>query len=159
MHEKAMMDYAGDHLRVIDLVRATGRFETPAELASAIEGRLMAPGSPLRVMRVKDKFTSPRDGCVVRIERCVPHLRKLHVIARARDGFIYACRYRDLLLNVALASDDPATAHVGELQLHLRAILDLKETAHVAYGIGRGLDLHGLASGSLRTLTRCSATL
>ena len=48
-------------------------------------------------------------------------------------------RYRDLLLNVSLAREDAETAHVGELQLHIRRIMDLKELAHVSYGIARGI--------------------
>ena len=68
--EKADSDYAGDHTRVIDLVRATGRFDTPARLADALETLLDPPGDSdapaMRIVRCKDKFNNPRDGCVAR---------------------------------------------------------------------------------------------
>ena len=66
--EKADSDYAGDHTRVIDLVRATGRFDTPTRLADALVMLLDPPGdadaSAMQVVRCKDKFNNPRDGCV-----------------------------------------------------------------------------------------------
>ena len=69
--EKADSDYAGDHTRVIDLVRATGRFDTPTRLADALEVLLDPPGDgdapAMRVVRCKDKFNNPRDGCVMRL--------------------------------------------------------------------------------------------
>ena len=67
--EKADSDYAGDHTRVIDLVRATGRFDTPTRLADALVMLLDPPGdadaSAMQVVRCKDKFNNPRDGCVL----------------------------------------------------------------------------------------------
>ena len=69
--EKADSDYAGDHTRVIDIVRATGRFDTPACLADALVMLLDPPGDDdapaMRVVRCKDKFNNPRDGCVMRL--------------------------------------------------------------------------------------------
>ena len=41
---------------------------------------------------------------------------------------------------MAIADEDAATAHVGELQLHMRPVYNLKELAHAAYGIVRGTD-------------------
>ena len=59
-----------------------------------------------------------------------------------------ACsRYRDLLLNVSDAAEDPGTAHVGELQFHLRPILDLKPLAHANYSLVRDVDLDKMAQG------------
>ena len=108
-------DYDGDARRVVDFVRASGTFETPADLVSALahldENLDTDDDAPrLRVVRAKDKFNHPRDG------------------------------YRDLLLNVALVEDGDE-AHVGELQMHIAAIIEKKEAAHVSYGITRGLDL------------------
>ena len=61
--------------------------------------------------------------------------------------------YRDIILNVALRDDDSDAeagdaslamgrdhVHVGELQLHIQSILDLKELSHMAYAFGRGVD-------------------
>ena len=45
-----------------------------------------------------------------------------------------------VLLNVALIQDGDE-AHVGELQMHIAAILEEKKAAHVSYGIARGLGL------------------
>ena len=107
-------DYDGDARRVVDFVRASGTFETPADLVSALAQLDVIPFDDhtprLRVVRAKDKFNHPRDG------------------------------YRDLLLNVALVEDGDE-AHVGELQMHIAAIIEKKEAAHVSYGITRGLDL------------------
>ena len=108
-------DYNGDARRVVDFVRASGIFETPADLVSALAQLDETPdiddrAPRLRVVRAKDKFNHPRDG------------------------------YRDLLLNVALVEDGDE-AHVGELQMHIAAIIEKKEAAHVSYGITRGLDL------------------
>ena len=47
---------------------------------------------------------------------------------------------RSALLKVALVEDGDE-AHVGELQMHIAAIIEKKELAHVSYGIARGLDL------------------
>ena len=112
---KADDDYDGDARRVVDFVRASGIFETPAHLVSALAQLDETPdledhAPRLRVVRAKDKFNHPRDG------------------------------YRDLLLNVALVEDGDE-AHVGELQMHIAAIIEKKEAAHVSYGITRGLDL------------------
>ena len=67
----------------------------------------------------------------------MPRLR----VVRAKDKFNHPRDgYRDLLLNVALVEDGDE-AHVGELQMHIAAIIEKKEAAHVSYGITRGLDL------------------
>ena len=63
VHEKATSDYGGDYRRVVDLVRASVIFETPEQLANAIDLHLLSPGGLLRVVRAKDKFNNPRDGC------------------------------------------------------------------------------------------------
>ena len=65
---------------------------------------------------------------------CAWCVRRTSSITRGKEG------YRDLLLNVALV-DDGDEAHVGELQMHIAAIIEKKEAAHVSYGITRGLDL------------------
>ena len=49
-----------------------------------------------------------------------------------------------MLINVTVAGEDRATAHVGELQLNLRAIVELKPLAHAAYNIVRGTELEHL---------------
>ena len=101
-------DYAGDQRRVVDLVRASTVFETPAQLSSAL-AQLTAAGSPLRLVRVKDHFNKPVSG------------------------------YRDLMLNITLAGGSGG-GHVAKLQMHLKAIIAIKETADLSYAIGRGLD-------------------
>ena len=82
--EKADSDYAGDHTRVIDLVRATGRFDTPARLADALEMLLDPPSDSdapaMRIVRCKDKFNNPRDGCVM---RAVVGMRTRNAVRRA----------------------------------------------------------------------------
>ena len=62
VHEKTLSDYEGDHRRVVDLVRASCIFETAAGLTSAIE--FLKSSALLRVVRTKDRFNNPRDGCV-----------------------------------------------------------------------------------------------
>ena len=57
-------------------------------------------------------------------------------------------RYRDLLVNVSIAEEDPSKAHVAELQLHLGAIIRLKELAHANYGIVRGIAMDELVDDS-----------
>ena len=70
-------------------------------------------------------------------DRAAPRLR----VVRAKDKFNHPRDgYRDLLLNVALVQDGDE-AHVGELQMHIAAILEEKKAAHVSYGIARGLGL------------------
>ena len=59
--EKINTDYNGDCTRVVDIVRASAVFETPAEAAAALE-LLEKPDSELRVVRAKDRFGTPIDG-------------------------------------------------------------------------------------------------
>ena len=57
------------------------------------------------------------------------------IVVRAKDRFNKPLDsgYRDMLLNVRLEGSD----HVGELQLHLRTIIDIKEAAHRTYALMR----------------------
>ena len=57
--DKTDNDYDGDCTRVVDLVRASGVFETPSELDQAIK---ILQDSSLRVIRVKDRFNDPQEG-------------------------------------------------------------------------------------------------
>ena len=59
-------------------------------------------------------------------------------VVRAKDrlangGNSYG--YRDMLLNVKL----PGSEHIGELQLHFQAIIELKSAAHKTYGLLRAV--------------------
>ena len=57
------------------------------------------------------------------------------------------------------AAEDPGTAHVGELQLHLRPILDLKPLAHANYSLVRDVDLDKMAPESPGSRPREAATI
>ena len=59
------------------------------------------------------------------------------IVVRAKDRFNSPLDsgYRDMLLNVRLEGSD----HVGELQLHLRTIIDIKEAAHRTYALMRAV--------------------
>jgi hypothetical protein len=59
------------------------------------------------------------------------------IVVRAKDRFNAPLDsgYRDMLLNVKLEG----TEHVGELQLHLRTIIDIKEAAHRTYALMRSV--------------------
>ena len=59
------------------------------------------------------------------------------IVVRAKDRFNAPLDsgYRDMLLNVRLEGSD----HVGELQLHLRTIIDIKEAAHRTYALMRAV--------------------
>ena len=59
------------------------------------------------------------------------------IVVRAKDRFNKPLDsgYRDMLLNVRLEGSD----HVGELQLHLRTIIDIKEAAHRTYALMRAV--------------------
>ena len=91
---------AGDHNKLVDVVRASAIFTTFAQLTLAVEAQL-EEGCPLHVVRAKDRFNHPTDF-----------------------------GYQDCLLNVKLDDDD----HVGELQLHLRSIVDIKVVVVVVVG-------------------------
>ena len=57
------------------------------------------------------------------------------IVVRAKDRFNKPLDsgYRDMLMNVRLEGSE----HVGELQLHLRTIIDIKEAAHRTYALMR----------------------
>ena len=59
------------------------------------------------------------------------------IVVRAKDRFNKPLDsgYRDMLLNVKLTGSD----HVGELQLHLQTIIDIKESAHRTYALMRAV--------------------
>ena len=59
------------------------------------------------------------------------------MIVRAKDRFNKPLDsgYRDMLLNLTLNG----SKHVGELQLHLRDIIDIKEAAHRTYALMRAV--------------------
>ena len=59
------------------------------------------------------------------------------LVVRAKDRFNYPLDsgYRDMLLNVKLEGSE----HVGELQLHLQSIIDIKEAAHRTYALMRAV--------------------
>ena len=59
------------------------------------------------------------------------------IVVRAKDRFNKPLDsgYRDMLLNVKLAGSE----HVGELQLHLQTIIDIKPAAHRTYALMRGV--------------------
>ena len=59
------------------------------------------------------------------------------IVVRGKDRFNKPLDsgYRDMLLNVRLEGSD----HVGELQLHLRTIIDIKEAAHRTYALMRAV--------------------
>ena len=61
----------------------------------------------------------------------------LLIVIRAKDRFNKPLDsgYRDMLLNVQLKGSE----HVGELQLHLRTIIDIKEAAHRTYALMRAV--------------------
>ena len=61
----------------------------------------------------------------------------LLIVVRAKDRFNKPLDsgYRDMLLNVQLKGSE----HVGELQLHLRTIIDIKEAAHRTYALMRAV--------------------
>ena len=59
------------------------------------------------------------------------------IVVRAKDRFNKPLDsgYRDMLLNVKLTGSD----HVGELQLHLQTIINIKESAHRTYALMRAV--------------------
>ena len=59
------------------------------------------------------------------------------IVVRAKDRFNAPLDsgYRDMLLNVMLMGSE----HVGELQLHLQTIIDIKEAAHRTYALMRSV--------------------
>ena len=103
--EKIENDYSGNHLKLVDVVRASGIFATFSQLALMVEA-LMGAGCSLLVVRAKDRFNNPTDF-----------------------------GYKDLLLNVKLDDSD----HIGELQLHLQAIIDIKPACHRTYALMRAV--------------------
>ena len=72
-----------------------------------------------------------------------------------------AAGYRDVNLGVKLSEGE----HIGELQVHLQKIIDVKEISHVSYAIARGIDTslpefdHPLASVSTWALPEEKAEL
>ena len=54
-----------------------------------------------------------------------------------REQLLYGRRE---LLRALPFVEDGDEAHVGELQMHIAAIIEKKEAAHVSYGITRGLE-------------------
>ena len=59
--EKIEADYAGDHRKLVDVVRASAIFDSFAQLRLAVEG-LLDEGCPLIVVRAKDRFNYPLDS-------------------------------------------------------------------------------------------------
>ena len=107
--EKSYTDYAGDPLRVVDIVRGTAVFITLAQLAFALES-LLDNSCELLVVRAKDRMNNPT-----------------------------SFGYSDILLNVRLRGDGPYSQHIGELQLHLEAIHAIKPATHKTYTVLRSV--------------------
>ena len=108
---KAASDYGGDARRLIDLVRASALFDFPTELVNAL-----------------DKFES-----TLATETDAPRLRIVRVKDRLNNP---VAGYRDLMINVAYHANGECV-HIGELQMHLRPVFELKRVAHVSYEISR----------------------
>ena len=107
--EKSYTDYAGDPLRVVDIVRGTAVFVTLAQLAFALES-LLDNSCELLVVRAKDRMNNPT-----------------------------SFGYSDILLNVRLHGDGPYSQHIGELQLHLEAMHAIKPATHKTYTVLRSV--------------------
>ena len=58
--EKCENDYGGDHTKLVDVVRASAIFTSFVQLTSAVQA-LLREGSPLIVVRAKDRFNNPTD--------------------------------------------------------------------------------------------------
>ena len=58
--EKTELEYGGDYTKVLDVVRASGIFESASHLADLIERLGAAAG--VTVVRVKDRFNYPASG-------------------------------------------------------------------------------------------------
>ena len=105
--EKARADYNDDVARVVDVERATGVYDSLAELNHALTLlREAADGGSLTIRRCKDGFFSN----------------------------VLDSGYRDLKFNVEVSG------FVGELQLNLRQILQVKDHAHKVYDVDRAVD-------------------
>ena len=111
-------DYGGDTRRLVDLVRASAVFDKPTELEAALE----------LLESIESIMTTGSDGS----SSC---LRVVRAKDRLNNPIV---GYRDMMLNLSFDVGGECV-HVGELQLHLRSVLNQKKVAHVSYGIGRGL--------------------
>eukprot|EP01062_Namystynia_karyoxenos_P003110 TRINITY_DN11094_c1_g1_i5.p1 TRINITY_DN11094_c1_g1~~TRINITY_DN11094_c1_g1_i5.p1 ORF type:complete len:1039 (+),score=369.76 TRINITY_DN11094_c1_g1_i5:240-3119(+) len=112
--QKALEDYDGDALRLIDVARLSlvcGSFAGVCGVLRALAAA--AAEGEVRVIRGKDR------------------LRKAFPAGVMTNG------YRDLVLTLQL----PGSTHLAELQVHLRALFDLKSEAHQHYGPARTLHL------------------
>ena len=62
-HKQAQKDYKGDFLKVVDIVRSSAVFHSFDDLSKAIVA-LNKPGGAVRVVRLKDRITTPLpSGC------------------------------------------------------------------------------------------------
>ena len=113
--EKVEMDYDGDHLRVVDIVRDSAVFLTMGGYAQAVK-RLLEGDCGVEVVRAKDRLAHGGNsyGCVrgTLSNRGRTNPQPLPAPAPPLP------RYRDMLLNVKL----PGSEHVGELQLHFQVL-------------------------------------
>ena len=110
--EKTQQDYDGDYSRVLDVVRATGVWTKPDGIKFASITANIA--------------SAAGDDGNLRVVRC-----------KNRFGDPPPSGYRDVMLNVQLREGK----HIGELQLQLKELSEVKSVAHVSYEIVRGLHL------------------
>merc|ERR1711988_1111209 len=125
VEEKTRTDYKddthpkGDYSRVLDVVRATGVWGKPDSPTK--------PDSPAKPAGIN--FSS----ITTHIASAADDVGKLRVV-RCKNRFSKPSGgYRDVMLNVQLKEG----GHIGELQLQLQELLDVKPIAHVSYELVR----------------------
>jgi hypothetical protein len=61
IQEKVDSDYGGDYSRICDVVRASGIFKTPSQLADALQ-QMQSRNGKLQIVRCKDRLNNPVNG-------------------------------------------------------------------------------------------------
>ncbi|XVV00405.1 hypothetical protein ACQPW3_23530 [Actinosynnema sp. CA-248983] len=117
--EDKITEYKGEVSRLTDLAASSIRFATVDDVYRGLEAVLEAtrrPGSPVRIVLMKDRFTHPQ-----------------------------ASGYRDILLRIQLdMGTDPSGKpryHVGELRLQADPIEEISEYEHRAYEVRRDFEV------------------
>ena len=61
IQEKVDSEYGGDYSRICDVVRASGIFKTPSQLADALR-KMQSKNGKLQIVRCKDRLNNPVKG-------------------------------------------------------------------------------------------------
>jgi len=108
---KVENDYGGNARFLVDILRGTVTFESCGEINEFLV--LLKASISIRIIRFKDRVNNPGPS-----------------------------KYRDVLINIKVVIDDNESNifQVGELQLHLKSMYELKAADHRTYDINRILN-------------------